>query len=92
MITYSQTSRYYGIKEEDGIIQTDLITMNTSFLETTVRSGEQGQPELLSQRVYGNPNYWWVICRYNGIIDPAGMWEGLKIRYPDITRPPREGI
>lgn len=92
MIQYTHTSRYYGIKEDQGIIQTDLIVLNLPFTETYVRNGEHRHPELLSQRIYGNPSYWWVICQYNGIVDPSTIWVGMKIRYPTITKAPREDI
>ena len=92
MSEYQPTSRYYGIKENPDLIQTDLVILNTEFTETTVRNGEQNNPEILSQRIYNNPHYWWVICQYNGIIDPDNIPLNMKIRYPKITVPPREGL
>ena len=92
MSEYTPNSRYYHIKEDPYLVQTDLIIFNTTFTETTVRSGEQNNPEIIAQRVYNNPHYWWVICQYNGIIDPKNIPLGMKIRCPNITVPPREGL
>lgn len=92
MIEYSTTSRYYKIKEEQSIIQIDLINLNLPYQETVVRSIEVNNPELLSQRVYNNPHYWWVICQFNGIIDPKNIPLGMKIKYPILTNSPRENI
>lgn len=93
MIEYTQTSRYYKIVEVDNVLQTDLTVLNVSYTETTVRRGEENNPEILSQRIYNNPNYWWVICQYNGIIDPKNdLPLGKKIRFPNITKSPREEI
>lgn len=89
MITYTQASRYYSITEDPDIIQTDLIVMNTSYEETTVQENERNSPELVAQRVYNQPNYWWVICQYNGIMDPRILPAGMKIKYPLITHAPR---
>ena len=90
MIDYSQTSRYFGITEDPDLVQTDLVVLNPQFTETTVRINEVNSPEILSQRIYNNPNYWWVICQYNGILDPKILPYGKKIRYPHLVKPPRE--
>ena len=92
MSEYAITSRYYHIMEDPELVQTDLIILNTPYTETTVRLGEQNNPEILSQRIYNNPHYWWVICQYNGIIDPDNIPAGMKIKYPTITNPPRDGL
>lgn len=90
MPEYQPTSRYYNITEDPDIVQGDLTVLNLPFTETTVRSGEQNNPEIISQRVYNNPHYWWIICQYNGIIDPKNIPLGMTIRYPNITRPPMD--
>lgn len=93
MIEYQQTSRYYKITEDENIVQTDLVVLNMPYTETTVRRGEEYNPEILSQRIYNNPNYWWVICQYNGILDPkVELYLGKKIRFPTLTKSPREDI
>ena len=89
MIEYTQTSRYYHILEDPDLVQTDLSVMNLPYTETTVKEGEQNRPELIAQRIYNNPHYWWVICQYNGIIDPDNIPVGLVIRYPNLVKSPR---
>lgn len=29
-----------------------------------------GRPDLLSYTFYGDVGFWWIICQYNGILDP----------------------
>lgn len=89
MLEYQQTSRYYHIYEDPDLVQTDLSILNLPFTETTVMEGEQNNPEILAQRIYNNPHYWWVICQYNGIIDPDNIPAGLIIRFPTIVQAPR---
>lgn len=89
MIEYTQTSRYYHILEDPSLVQTDLSVLNLPYTETTVKEGEQNRPELIAQRIYNNPHYWWVICQYNGIIDPENIPQGLVIRYPTLVQSPR---
>lgn len=92
MIDYTFTSRYYHINEDPSIIQIDLINMNLPYTETYVRKSEENRPALVAQRVYNNPNYWWVICQYNGILDPKILPNGTLLRIPNLTKAPREGI
>ena len=86
MSDYKSNSRYYGIKEDIDLLQEDLINMNVSYEETIVMSGEKDSIELVSQRCYNNPSYWWVICRFNGILNPCNIPVGLKLRIPDIQK------
>lgn len=89
---YAQTSRYYGIKESNDVVQTDLIVLNLPYQVTYVRESEVNRPELLAQRVYNNPMYWWVLCQFNGIQNPNLLPLGFEIRCPNLTETPRGGI
>ena len=62
MIEYRSNSRYFGIKENMNVIQEDLVNMNVDFTEVVVLVEEENNIELVSQRCYNNPSYWWVIC------------------------------
>lgn len=92
MKEYKQTSRYYHITEDPNIIQTDLIVMNVPYTLVKVKLEEKNKPELLAQRVYNNPHYWWVICQFNGIQNPDNIPVGLELKIPTLVNPPREGI
>lgn len=91
-LNYSHNSRYYRISENEDITQTDLIILNLPYTVTTVRENEVNKPEILAQRVYNNPHYWWVICQFNGILNPDLIPLGLEIRCPNLTKSPREDI
>ena len=46
------------------------------------------RPDLISQRAYGNSEYWWVIYEFNGIIDPL-----FDLKLNDVLRiPPIENV
>jgi len=35
-----------------------------------IPAGMDGRPDLLSFKIYGTPDYWWLLCAANKIIDP----------------------
>jgi hypothetical protein len=40
----------------------------------------------LAYQIYGDRNYWWVICMYNGILDPMqDLQPGTVLQIPSIT-------
>ena len=86
MIEYRSNSRYFGIKENMNVIQEDLVNINVDFTEAVVLVEEENNIELVSQRCYNNPSYWWVICRFNGILNPCNIPIGLKLRIPNIQQ------
>lgn len=86
MISYKSNSRYYNIKENTDVLQEDLVNMNVSYTEVVVMPDEKNNIELVSQRCYNNPSYWWAICRFNGILNPCNIPVGLKLRIPDIQQ------
>tara|TARA_R110000822_G_scaffold142046_2_gene280012 strand:+ start:564 stop:710 length:147 start_codon:yes stop_codon:yes gene_type:complete len=46
-----------------------------------------GRPDLLSQKAYGTPKYWWLICAVNNISDPfEQIIPGKTIKLPIIQR------
>ena len=84
MAQHSETSRYYNIKENLEILQEELFNYSISYSTTYVLLNERNSPEIISQRVYNNPNWWWLICRFNGIINPNNIPAGLEIKIPNI--------
>lgn len=48
----------------------------------TIR-GEDARPDTVSQELYGNTQYWWILMFYNGITRIDNITNGLEIRYPD---------
>lgn len=47
--------------------------------------GEDGQPWLLSARIYGDTQYWWIIMIYNGYGSVEEIVNGTNIKYPSIN-------
>lgn len=50
----------------------------------TVEDTDVGRLDLISDRYYGTPSYWWVIAHVNEIEDPLTMDVGTKIRIPAL--------
>jgi hypothetical protein len=47
----------------------------------------EGKPQLLGYVFYGDTGLWWIICQYNGIIDPLEeIIEGKLLLIPTIER------
>jgi len=44
----------------------------TTYYEYTIRDGDR--PEILSERIYGNGEAYWIICYANDIKDPQFDW------------------
>lgn len=53
----------------------------------TVTQEYERRPDLLSSRVYGDPELWWVIYEFNGIMDPLfDLKMGQILRIPSLER------
>lgn len=89
MATYPAHSRYYQCPLERGLCCEELVTAQYPYTTVVVLATEHGCPELVSQRVYNTPHYWWVLCRYNGILLPEHCVAGLQLRAPVLTSLPR---
>ena len=54
---------------------------NDKFM--VVSPGYEYRPDLISQKVYGTPDFWWKIMEVNGIKDIFDFKPGLNLRIPD---------
>lgn len=55
----------------------------TDFIWFTITDVEQGMADFLAYKFYEDETLWWVICLFNGIIDPlADLYTGRRIRIP----------
>ena len=45
---------------------------------------EEGRPEILSYKIYGNTQYWWILLYYNGITAVEDLTTNMVIKYPSI--------
>jgi hypothetical protein len=64
------------------------VDLHEKVLETlfhTVSETDLGQPDLIAHTYYGDSNWWWLICSYNGIVNPmVDMYLGQKLRIPSL--------
>ena len=46
---------------------------------------EAGRPDLLAYKIYQNTQLWWILMKYNDIIDPfSELVEGFVLKVPDL--------
>jgi hypothetical protein len=83
---------FYDKNEVNGIVENDLVKNYFDLFKikrpsqyfTLGRSYLQ-RPDLLSLKLYGTMNYWWIIAKLNKIDDWWNDVEiGAVIQYPDI--------
>jgi hypothetical protein len=64
------------------IIQTD-----PSDIIYVMESKYEGRPDLLGFVFYNDTKLWWIICQYNGILDPMNeLKEGKVLLIPSKTK------
>lgn len=52
----------------------------------TVLAQHKHRPDLVALDALGDPSCWWIICFYNGIINPLKeLTSGVVLRIPDKT-------
>lgn len=79
---YDSKSRYYNCDIENDIPQSNLFKRNYSYDTVTVLANEDGRLDLVSYRVYNTPVHWWIIARFNGIINPNSIYTGMILKIP----------
>ena len=47
-----------------------------------MKPGQEYRPDLVSNRVYGTPDFWWRIMEANNIKDVFEFKAGLNLRIP----------
>lgn len=84
MLQYSQDSRYYDVDGEYDLPQSNMLIKSYDYDVVTVRSNESGRLDLVSNRVYNTPVNWWIIARFNSIINPETAVVGMKLKIPRL--------
>lgn len=76
-------SNFYKTVEVDGILEKDLLQNNWDLFEIkrpttffTVPYTFRKRPDLLSIKLYGKQDYWWILLKVNDIQDP---WNDIHI-------------
>lgn len=91
--SYKKVSRYSIYRQ---IIDDD----NNTFTETTnqtpvaysdsdiyheVQNSEEGRLDIIANKYYGSPEYWWIIAMANDYIDPFYIKAGTLVRIPKFS-------
>lgn len=84
MLQYNQDSRYYNVDGEYDLPQSNMLIKSYDYDVVTVRSNESGRLDLVSNRVYNTPVNWWIIARFNSIINPETAVVGMKLKIPRL--------
>lgn len=84
MTIYDSKSRYYNCDTEFDLPQSTLTKQSYLYDTITVLANESERLDLVSYRVYNTPVYWWIIARFNGIINPCEVKQGMKLKIPRI--------
>ena len=79
MPKYSKTLpklTYNGVTIADITHRIDMLKSVRKYeaLYYTIRISEDMTPELLAEKIYGDQDYWWIICTINKVIDPLYDW------------------
>ena len=92
-INYKNVSRYRNLRtlmDTDGKIYHE--SWNQKFVDYsdgdqyfTVTKVEENRLDIVSQKYYGTPRYWWVIALANYILDPFDVPLGTSLRIPPLT-------
>lgn len=84
MSEYNQTSRYYNADYTYNLPQDNFFKKEYTYDTTTVLAEEDGRLDLVSYRMYGTPVNWWIIARFNAIINPETAVVGTKLKIPRL--------
>lgn len=52
-----------------------------------VSDTDLAQPDAIAYRYYRNSNWWWLLCSYNGIVNPlTDMFLGQRLKIPALQQ------
>jgi hypothetical protein len=84
MLEYGSNSRYYNCDTEFNIPQDNFVTRNYLYDNATVLANEENRLDLVSFRMYNTPVRWWIIARFNSIINPNYVPAGTVLKIPRL--------
>lgn len=62
----------------------DLFTTTRPLKFDTVKYQDIQRPDIMSSRIYGTSNYWWILCKFNQIDDVWNdLYVGMDLLIPD---------
>lgn len=84
LLAYDKTSRYSDADFTYDLPQDNMLKTNYDYDTTTVLANESGRLDLVSYRIYHTPVHWWIIARFNAIINPETAVAGTKLKIPRL--------
>lgn len=59
----------------------------TKYSTHVISQAFEGRPDLISYKLYGTVDLWWVICQFNGVVNPLTDLEvGKLLKAPDYSQ------
>lgn len=91
MNKYDRTTFLYNISSND-IDEWDLIRSNWDLFEIkrplrfdSIKYSDVQRPDMISVRLYGVTDYWWILCKFNQIDDVWNdLYVGMDLIIPDV--------
>lgn len=83
------SSRYYYTKtvtDENNNTVYDLYKFTdlseSATFDHIVTEDERGRLDIIADRYFGSPKYWWMIAMANNMCDPFVILPGMKLKIP----------
>lgn len=80
---YKRTNFLEEFTTDSGKNEYDLISSNWDLFEINnqitygiITKLDMNRPDVLSYRVYGDSQYWWILCKFNHIDD---VWNDMEL-------------
>jgi len=84
---YYTKTQINNIKEIDYLSLSSFIKdkTNLKISKYTIQQKDLGRLDLVSYKIYGSVDYWWLLADYNNIIDiEAELYVGMILDAPDL--------
>ena len=86
-------SNYFSPINIEGNLELDLSEGSFNLFETTkkiryyqITKYESNRPDIISNNIYGTTDHWWIILKYNNIVDIfSELVEGFILKIPAVS-------
>jgi len=80
---FKRTNFLTEVSSQRRVYEYDLLSMNWDLFQINhtiqydnIKATDINRPDLLSYRIYGDSQYWWILCKFNNIDD---IWNDMYI-------------
>lgn len=92
MDRFSRTN-FYTNDKVNGVKESDLLSnpiqdfvFDSLYNTYTVVENDIQRPDLISQKIYGNMSYWWILMKINNVEDVWNdLYVGQVLKYPSSS-------